>query len=431
MAASLAERASDTRRGGHRGLVITALAAALFIVYLVLWIQLPRSFRTGNDFAPTYAAAQLIAHGRGSAIFDEGRIAAAERASAPAGYPVNLPFISPPASALLAAPLAELPFPIAETVYSLSQLLALIAAAVLIARKARWPVHTPAASRIAVCAAGIGAPAVGALLLFGEADGLFTLAVFAGYLLFIRGKGSAAGAAFGVALAFGKPHLLVGVLVFLLFRRAWRVLAASLANAGAVTAVAIAVLGFGTAQGFVSAVVHSGVDHPPSGLLGVTGLWASWLGNGPPIRVLGLASSVAVLAGCARIGVVSRRVPRQTPALVASVFALSLLASPHLLVPDLVMLVPAFTWLYADALEVRPSHWRLDSPGLLLCAAWLWLGAAAVLDAANTSIGFPGRLAPWGLMLFALAAVGVAAATTRSRVGGHGQEEDSYGRICR
>ncbi len=405
MAAPLADRVPVSGRRRHLGLLVTALAAALFVVYLVLWVQLPGSFRTGNDFAPTYAAGQLILHGHGSSVFDEGRIAGTERASAPPGYPVNLPFISPPASALLAAPLANLPFPAAEALYSLAQLLALMVAAMVVALRTRWPLHTPAAFRVAICAAGIGAPTVGALLLFGESDGLLTLGVCAGYLLFVRGHGLAAGAVLGLAVALGKPHLLVGVLVFLLFRRAWRVLSACVATAAAVTVGAVAVRGISTARGFVAAVIHSGIDHPPSGLLGVTGLVASWLGNGAAIRVLGLVGSILVLAICARVGVVSRRAPRHTPGLMAAVFALSLLASPHLLVPDLVMLVPAFIWLYADALGDRPSQRRFASPELLLCGAWLWLGAASIMDAANTSVGFPGRLTPWGLALFAVAAV--------------------------
>lgn len=397
---------SDVGRQRQVGVAVAAaaVAMALFVVYIALWIELPGSFRTGNDFAPTYAAGRLVVSRQGSSIYRQDRIVATERGAAPPGYQVNLPYISPPAAALLAAPLATLNLPAAETAYALIQLLAIIAAAALIALKVPWPPNTATAVRVAIVAAAIGAPTVGALLLFGESDGLFTLAVTVGYLLYVRRHPLAGGVALGLAAGMGKPHLLLGVLAFLLFRRAMTMVVGLIATAGAVNLMAIAVLGPSTALSFVSSVIHSGVDHPPSGLVGIAGLIASWLGNGAAVRLAGLLVSIMVIALCARLGVMSGRRPSHTPALLAASFALSLLGSPHLLVPDLVMLIPAFMWLYPVFRAGWESGRHGSTPELLLAAAWVWLAVATVLDAANTTVGFPGRLTPWGLMLFAFAA---------------------------
>jgi hypothetical protein len=399
------ETANATIADGHgqrrAGLLITAFGLALLIVYVVLWLRLPPSFRAGNDFAPTYAAGQLVLHGSGSAIYDQARILAAERAAVPAGYQVNLPFISPPASALFAAPLAAFSLSSAEVAYSFVQLLATIAAAALIALRVRWPMTIPVTLRVGIVAAAVGAPTVGALLLSGESDGLFTLAVAVSYLWFARGRMLSAGVALGLAAGLGKPHLMIGVLAFLAFRRDLRLVVGCILTATIVNLAAIAVVGSNSALGFVSAVAGSGMDHAPSGLLGLAGLLASWFGNGVPVRVLGLAASVAVIGLCARLGVISSRRPKHTPELFAAIVALSLLASPHLLTPDMVVLVPVLVWLCAVVLGGAAP--RMSTPVALLAVAWVWVGVAIVADAANASVGFPGRLTPWGLMLFASA----------------------------
>ena len=386
------------------GLAAGAMGVALLVVYVALWLELPGSFRTGNDFAPTYVVGQYVLHGQGASVYDEASVVAAERAAGPSGAQVALPFISPPAAALLFAPLSRVGFRSAETVYSLVQLLGLLAAAVLVVAKTRWPATTPAMFRVAVGAGAVGAPTVGALLLFGESDGLFTLAVTASYLLLVRRHPVAAGLALGVAAGFGKPHLLIGVLAFLLFRRAVAVAVTCVATAVAVNVVAVVALGPTAVTGFISAVLHSGTDHLPSGLVGMTGLVSSWLGNDAGARLLGLIASAAVVAVCARLGVVSRRTPARTAELLAAVFALTLLCSPHLLTPDVVVLVPAFVWLYAAILSRHFPSWRPSAPELLLLAAWAWLGVATVMDAGNGGVGFPGRVTSWGLVLFAYAA---------------------------
>jgi hypothetical protein len=225
--------------------------------------------------------------------------------------------------------------------------------------------------------------------------------VAAGYLLFARRHPLAAGIAFGLGAGMAKPHLLLGALVFLLFGRALTAVLSCVATAVVVNLLAVAVLGPGTASGFAVAVLHSGIDHPPSSLVGVAGLFASWLGNGTPVRVVGLVVSTLLFALCGWLGVISRRAPRAMPQLFAAALAIGLLASPHLLVPDLVVVIPAFIWLYPFV--IAPARW-VAAPELLLWVAWVWIAVASVMDAANGSVGFPGRLVPWGLILFAVIA---------------------------
>lgn len=412
--ASVGTKLSDGRLGRHRaGVVVAAFGIALFAVYLVLWLGLPGSFRTGNDFAPTYVAGRLILEGHGSDIYDEARIVAMERAAAPVNYAIDLPYISPPAAALAEAPLTGLSFSAAEILWSSLQLAATVGAAVLIFLTVSWPDGTPRAFRLAVGAAAVGAPTVGALLLFGEFDGLFTLGLAVGYVFFARRQPMAAGVAFGLAAGFAKPHLLVGVIVFLIFGREFRTVAATLITAASVNLAAVALLGIATAPSFVSAVLHSGIDHPPSGLVGAAGLSASWFGNGTIVRVVGLLLATLLFVVCGRLGLLSTRQPRDTPQLFAGALAVGLLASPHLLVPDMVVLVPAFIWLMPCLLPRSREGGSVTKAEALLWTAWVWIAIATLRDAANASVGFPGRLMPWGLVLFAAAAwLGTPGSTT-------------------
>jgi hypothetical protein len=390
-------------------LVSIGLATALLVVYGALWLGFPGAFRTGNDFAPTYVAGELVRHGNGAAIYDQNTVYALENAHPPRGYVVHLPFISPPAAALIAAPFSLLSLPLADVVWSLIQVLAVIASAVLIAARVRWPSANTVRFRAVVVAGAASAPALGALLLFGQSDGLFVLGLAVGFVAWSRNRPIEAGVALGLGAGLSKPHLMVGVLAFFLLRREIRLVAVSLATAALVNLLALLVLGPSAAGGFLSAVTHSGADHPISSLVGVSGLLGSWLGNGAAVQTAALIVSALLIALCARLGALSRREKRDASSLLAAALAVGLLASPHLLVYDMVALVPAFVWTYPAILTSR-SHtdsWRqwLPAGEAPWWAAWTGIGLAVVFDVvANGSVGPPGRLLPWGLVAFALMA---------------------------
>jgi Glycosyltransferase family 87 len=91
-----------------RRVMITAAAIVMFAVGSIL--LLPDLGR--HDFLAFYAAARLVAHGEGSSIVDPAAILAAEQAAEPRVTTV-LPWVHPPAVALLLAPLGALPFALA------------------------------------------------------------------------------------------------------------------------------------------------------------------------------------------------------------------------------------------------------------------------------------------------------------------------------
>ncbi|HEY2703750.1 MAG TPA: hypothetical protein VGL20_08675, partial [Candidatus Dormibacteraeota bacterium] len=115
--------------------------------------------------------------------------------------------------------------------------------------------------------------------------------------------------------------------------------------------------------------------------------------------VLALAPTLAALAACWLLGDRARRRPDLLEPALAGATALSLLAAPHLLIHDLVLLAPALVWTVA---------WASGLPGTerrLVVCGWLLLNLAVLLDWGKGDPGLPGRLVP-----LVLIAAGVAAA---------------------
>jgi hypothetical protein len=106
------------------------------------------------------------------------------------------------------------------------------------------------------------------------------------------------------------------------------------------------------------------------------------------------------------LGRASRRDPGRLEVALAGATALSLLSAPHLLVHDLVVLAPALVWCLARAghsLRNGAYSWR----ELGLVGGWMALSYAALADVGNGTVGLPGRMVPWILLLAAGAAVAV------------------------
>ncbi|HEY8673251.1 MAG TPA: hypothetical protein VIM76_05780, partial [Candidatus Dormibacteraeota bacterium] len=126
-----------------------------------------------------------------------------------------------------------------------------------------------------------------------------------------------------------------------------------------------------------------------------------------------IIGSVIALAGCALLGARSRGSVTGLEASLAGAAALSLVASPHLLAHDLVILAPAFAWCAARAAAADGSPW----PGiatLRVLAAWAIIGVFAFLDTGNSSPAPPGRLVPLGLLGIGIAALVVSGSRFRA-----------------
>jgi hypothetical protein len=95
--------------------------------------------------------------------------------------------------------------------------------------------------------------------------------------------------------------------------------------------------------------------------------------------------------------------------------ALSLVASPHLLAHDLVILAPAFAWCAARAAAADGSPWP-GAATLRVIAGWAIIGLFAFLDTGTSAPAPPGRLVPLGLL--GVGVVAVMLSGSRSRAAG-------------
>jgi hypothetical protein len=178
--------------------------------------------------------------------------------------------------------------------------------------------------------------------------------------------------------------------------------------------VSLALVGPAGLSGFVSALGFAAGNTPAASTLGFPGLVASWLGSGGLAVALGLAGSIVALAGCVLLGARSRANRGALEVSLAGAAALSLLASPHLLPHDLVILAPVFAWCAARAAAADGSPW----PGVAtirVMAVWALLAVLTLVDTGNAAPAPPGRLVPLGLL--AIGVVSLVLPASRIRAG--------------
>ena len=211
-----------------------AVGAALIVVYLVVGVGLARATAAGVSFLPTYSAARSVAQGHPSDMYDRPAELRAHAAILP-GRPTQLsPYLNPPAAALVVAPLTRLPFASAYVVWAALQTLLLVIGALLLVR-GRRP-HDLLAPAV-LCLGGMWC-ALDVVL--GEWDGVTLLGLALCWRWRAQDRAVAAGLALGILGGLSKPHLLIGVAVYLVVRREWRLVAA--AAAGAVTVLVVPAL---------------------------------------------------------------------------------------------------------------------------------------------------------------------------------------------
>jgi hypothetical protein len=279
----------------------------------------------------------------------------------------------------------------------------LVLAAWIAIRAGPWPARHPQGPRLAVLLLAVAGGGTYAFLLLGQVDGVTALGLAAAYAAWRKDRPGPAGFWLGLAFAATKPHLAIGLGIWLLARRDRRALAGAIAGCGVVAAVSLALVGPAGLGGFVSALGFAYGNTPGASTLGIPGLVASWLGGGALPAAIAVTGSLIALAGCALLGARSRGNAAVLEASLAGAAALSLVASPHLLAHDLVILVPAFAWCAARAAAADASPWP-GTAALRVLAAWAIIGLFAFLDTGTAAPAPPGRLVPLGLL-----AVGVVA----------------------
>jgi hypothetical protein len=385
-------------------LAALALAMGFLAAYLGIWAQLSRADQTGSDYSTFHVAALTWRNGHGGQLYDQVAETRLHETLVPAGYHVDLPFISPPTTALLTAPLTALDLGAAFRVASLVQC-ALAAAAVAVAlRAAPRPRGQSRAQTLATGAIALAGVGTLVTLLMGQWDGFCAFGLALAYAAWRCDRPGIAGLALALTIAPTKPHIALGLVAFLLATRHARAIAGAAAGAATTVLAGLLVAGPHGWMGWLGSLSLSSSHSPLPSLLGFTGLFGSWLGDTTTARTLATLATVAAVAGCAVLGERYRRDRSALEPALAGAAALSLVAAPHLLMHDLVLLAPAAAWtLQWAACRSVPVHRRA-------VVAWLVLNLAAVLDLGNSASAPPGRLVP-----VALAVLGVVALRVRER----------------
>jgi hypothetical protein len=393
--------------------IAAAVSTLLLAYYAISWAQVTPVRERGTDFSASYVAALLLRDGEGSQLYDQQVEHERHLSLLPAGTVINLPFITPPTSALLALPLTVLDPGTAFRVWSVIELLLLALAVWIAIRAGPWPSSSGRSPRAATSLIALAAGGTYAFLVLGQIDGVTALGLAAAYMAWRKDRPMLAGFWMALAFAATKPHLAIGLAVWLVARRDWRALAGALAGSAVVAGVSLVLVGPAGISGFVSALGFAVGNTPGASTLGVPGLVASWLGGGSVAVVIGIAGSLLALAGCWLLGARSRGLPHSLEVSLAGAVALSLVASPHLLPHDLVILAPAFAWCAARAAAADFAPW----PGLVtirLIAAWAILAVLTLVDTGNAAAAPPGRLVPLGLIGIGVAALVLPVARTRA-----------------
>lgn len=370
--------------------LVVIVSGALLAGYLAVWLGVDRLHIGRADFTSAYVGATLLRQGHRADLYDDSLQRSLHSQLIAPDSEGNLPFVNPPTAAALALPLTFLDLETAWRVMGALQLLCL-AAALWIAVRASgiggW-------SRGALAAAGLaGLPAL-PLLLLGQWDGLLALGLAGAWLLLQRKRDLAGGLLLAVTAGLAKPHLFLGLAVFLLAWRRPRLLLGALGGTVGLGLVDLALVGPDGLHGLLTADSHDSSLWPLASLLGADGLTGSWLGDGSAAVIAGWVLAAVALAGCAVLGDAQRRAGPLEPRL-AAVIALSLLASPHLLAHDLVLLAPAFLW--ACAAGGRSAR--------VAAALWVAVSVALALDLGSSATGPPGRLVP--VVLIAAGVLGI------------------------
>ena len=391
-------------------LVLMPVAVGL-LHYVQVWAATPPALARTSDFAGTYVAATLWHTGHGADLYNE---AVERQVMARTGAPVDhlyIPFVNPPAAAVVAAPLAFLDAATAYRVWSLMQL-ALLGTAVWVAsRAAPWPARIDPIVRIAVAGAAVAGFGTGLLFVEGQWDGISVLGLALAYASWRGGHAAQAGFAVGLTSALAKPHLAIGIAAFMLGRRDWRALAGTLAGGLVVVFLSLLAVGFSGAGAFVAALAKPS-NSPLAEMQGASGLFGSLLGAGGATYLLALLAGLGAALVAGWLGSTTRgRSDLFEPALAGAV-ALSVFGAPHLLGHDLTLLAPALVFGLAWQAGHAAHGWP-DRAAIAVLFAWLLLSLATIADLGNRAVGPPGRMTPWVLVVLAVMCVLSVAAQLR------------------
>ena len=219
--------------------IAAAVSTLLLAYYAISWAQVTPLRERGTDFSASYVAALVLRDGDGAQLYNQQVEHARHLSLLPAGTVIDLPFITPPTSALLALPLTALDPGTAFRVWSVIELLLLALAVWIAIRAGPWPASSGRSPRVATALVALAAGGTYAFLVLGQIDGVTALGLAAAYLAWRKDRPAFAGFWMALAFAATKPHLAIGLGVWLVARRDWRALSGALAGSAVVAAVSL------------------------------------------------------------------------------------------------------------------------------------------------------------------------------------------------
>jgi hypothetical protein len=332
--------------------VVVALAAAGLIVVLTQ----STASRLSSDFTINYSAGVLIRQGHLAAPYRQAPLMG--RVAPNGSIDPRLPFSLPLGAALPYAVLSLLPIELAFRLWQLiTAALALVAVLLLqratptlnvsnarmaLQRRSREPTGPPASGGGSVTAVGLAM--VGLLAAVPTwatlTEGQPTAWLFLGgamVVLALRSDSAALAAGAGLLLAV-KPQYLPAYLAVLLAARRWRSLVAAAAGAGLLLLSSMA----GGVDG-MSAMVHNALSANQAVAVRLNESWIGLIGLALPAAIATVVAIALYLAVLAALGVLAWRRPASVIGFAALAGALTVLASPHALPHDLLVLaVPAW-----------------------------------------------------------------------------------------
>jgi hypothetical protein len=319
------------RVAGYARIVLAAELAFLAYGHATTW-------RQGTDLVAFWSAGRLAVHGHAAAAYDFAAVAADQAAQ---GFPDVSPFLNPPPFLALAAPLGWLSYPAALVVWTLATYAAYALAIRWLPRVAYWP--------------ALAFPGVVLSAMAGQ-NGLLTTALLAGSIGLLPRRQLAAGALMGLMVI--KPQLALLAPVAFAAGREWKAFAAAAVTAAAAAGLSLWLFGWKTFQAFIAGTEVGGSLFARPELGGkIKTIYALALQSGAPGWMAIVVQALAAALAAAAVWRVWRR-NREPLARAAVLAAATPLATPYLLLYDVVFLVLPIVWLGAEGLRrgFRPGE---------------------------------------------------------------------------
>ena len=358
------------------------LLLSLYALAIVVWVALshggidPNGKPLGTDFASFYAAGSLALEGRAVEAYDAALHLAREKQLFGEATPYYGWFY-PPIFLLLAAALATLPYALSLSLW-LGATLALYVAAIGLIVQTSHPLiqrgwWLPA----------LAFPAVFVNLGHGQ-NGFLTAALLGGALALLSKRPWLSGVLFGL-LAY-KPQFLLVIPLVLICGGYWRTIIAATLTAVVLSGLATVTFGIEIWPPFAQAMQASRRLVLEGGDVGFEKFQSAFAA----VRFWGGTVTVAyafqaVVSLVAVLGAVwTWRAARDPSLRAAALILATLLASPHVLDYDLMLLGPAIAFFIAHGCTQRLSAGEIN----LLTLAWLTpLIARTVMGATGVPLG--------------------------------------------